>query len=86
MFMLITTIGVYVYAGNGLYRLDSDEGGWPVDEFGLQVDISRSLRNLSSLGNCQYSAKYILNDVKGIYLIDFISLSYTDTLFKNILN
>ena len=56
--------GVYVYAGNGLYRLDE---GWPVEEFGVQVDISRasSLRSQVSLGNCQYSAKYLLNDVDG---------------------
>ena len=66
-FLLNVNTGVLVYGGNGLYRLDSGDLDWPAEEIGIQVDISRasSLRQQASMGNCQYSAKYIRDDVKG---------------------
>ena len=62
---------MHIYAGNGLYRLDES---WPVSEFGAQIDISRasSLRDNLSLGNCQYSAKYLRDDVNGKQFSYFI--------------
>ena len=68
-FLLNVYTGVLVYGGNGLYRLDAGDLDWPAEEIGIQVDISRasSLRQQASMGNCQYSAKYIRDDVKGTY-------------------
>lgn len=49
----MTSEGRYVFAGNNLVELGSS-GSWSVQEFVDQVDISRTYRDLNSMGNIYF--------------------------------
>ena len=56
----------YIYAGNGVYRLESADGGWEVSEIQCQIDISRSLSYQMSLGNVLFTAHDFRDNVKNV--------------------
>ena len=58
--------GRHVYPGNAVYRIVATAQNWPVSEIVRQVNITRSMRDRSALGNVFYSAKQIVQNVKGI--------------------
>ena len=56
----------HIYAGNGVYRLESADGGWEVSEIQRQIDISRSLSYQMSLGNVLFTAHDFRDNVKNV--------------------
>ena len=55
-------------AGLAVYCLDRKEGNWPLSEIVRQLNVCRQL----GLGQCFFRAKFLLDNVKGIY--DFLRL------------
>jgi len=68
----------YIYASNGVYRIDPAGGNWPVDEIEQQISMSRdpARRDKLSYGNILFSAKYFRDNTKGIN-DDFRARVYT---------
>jgi uncharacterized lipoprotein YddW (UPF0748 family) len=58
--------GRHVYPGNAVYRILPSGLNWPVAEIVRQINITRSMRDRLALGNVFYSAKQIVQNVKGI--------------------
>lgn len=54
----------HIYAGNAVYKIESNN--WPANEIKRQIDVSRSLRNITSLGNVHFRVKMLMNNIKGI--------------------
>ena len=55
--------GRTVAAGLGTYMLHPRERNWPLDEMARQLNVSRQI----GMGHCHFRAKFLLDDVKGIY-------------------
>ena len=55
--------GRMVAAGLGVYLLHPKEGNWPLDELQRQLNFVRSI----GMGQCFFRAKFLLDNVKGIY-------------------
>ena len=52
-----------VAAGLGIYFLDPHEGNWRIDEVKRQLSICRQY----GLGQCFFRAKFLLDNVQGLY-------------------
>ena len=61
-----STKGRHIYPGNALYRLSSTDQNWLSNEIVQQVNITRSLRHQSALGNVFFSTKQIMQNLKSI--------------------
>ena len=57
--------GRTVVSGLGIYMLHPLEGNWPVNEVKRQFNVTRSI----GMGHCYFRAKFLLDNVKGIYNI-----------------
>ena len=57
-----------IAAGLAVYCLDHKEGNWPLSEIIRQLNVCRQ----SGIGQCFFRAKFLLDNVKGIY--DFLRL------------
>ena len=58
--------GRHVVSGLGVYMLHPRERNWPIDEVKRQLSVVREI----GLGHCYFRAKFLLDNVKGIY--DFV--------------
>jgi uncharacterized lipoprotein YddW (UPF0748 family) len=56
-----------IYAANGVYKIEAPSS-WPIAEIEAQIEISRdpTRRDLRSLGNILFSAKYFRDNTSGI--------------------
>lgn len=61
-----STKGRHVYAGNAVYRMTQTTGPWAVTEIVRQVNVTRTMSHRLALGNVFFSAKQIMQNVKGI--------------------
>ena len=52
-----------VVSGLGIYLLHPREGNWPLTEIQRQVSVTRSI----GMGHCYFRAKFLLDNVKGVY-------------------
>ena len=55
--------GRTVVSGLGIYMLHRREGNWPLDEVKRQLSVTRQI----GMGHCYFRAKFLLEDVKGVY-------------------
>ena len=55
--------GRHVVSGLGIYMLHPRERNWPIGEVKRQLDFVRHI----GLGHCYFRAKFLLDNVKGIY-------------------
>ncbi|MBQ4352841.1 MAG: family 10 glycosylhydrolase, partial [Prevotella sp.] len=62
--------GKDIVPGLGIYFLDPREGNWKIDDIKRQLYFLRS----EGMGFCLFRAKYLLDNVKGIY--DFLRTEY----------
>ncbi len=65
------SFGETIAAGLGIYCLTAREGNWPIEEIMRQMNVARSL----SLGHAFFRAKFLTDNVKGVY--DFTRLFNT---------
>ena len=61
------SFGRHVVSGLGVYMLHPRERNWPIDEVKRQLNVVREI----GIGHCYFRAKFLLDNVKGIY--DFVS-------------
>ncbi|CAD5113764.1 DgyrCDS2933 [Dimorphilus gyrociliatus] len=54
----------HIYAGNAVYKIENND--WPANEIKRQIEVSRSLTELNSLGNVHFRVKLLMNNIKGI--------------------
>ncbi len=59
--------GRQVISGLGIYMLHPRERNWPLDEMQRQMNFIRDI----GMGHCYFRAKFLLDNVKGIY--DYVS-------------
>ena len=57
------SFGRHVISGLGVYMLHPKERNWPVNEVKRQMSVVREI----GLGHCYFRAKFLLDNVKGIY-------------------
>ncbi len=62
--------GKDIVPGLGIYFLDPREGNWTIDDIKRQLYFLRS----EGMGFCLFRAKYLLDNIKGIY--DFLRTEY----------
>ncbi len=62
--------GKDIVPGLGIYFLDPREGNWKIDDIKRQLYFLRS----EGMGFCLFRAKYLLDNIKGIY--DFLRTEY----------
>ena len=62
--------GKDIVPGLGIYFLDPHEGNWKIDDIKRQLYFLRS----EGMGFCLFRAKYLLDNIKGIY--DFLRTEY----------
>ena len=55
--------GLTVVSGLGIYMLHPRERNWPLAEVKRQLNVTRQI----GLGHCYFRAKFLLDDVKGVY-------------------
>lgn len=55
--------GRTVVSGLGIYMLHPRERNWPLSEVERQLNVTRQL----GLGHCYFRAKFVLDNVKGVY-------------------
>ena len=55
--------GLTVVSGLGIYMLHPRERNWPLVEVKRQLNVTRQI----GLGHCYFRAKFLLDDVKGVY-------------------
>lgn len=60
------SFGRHVISGLGVYMLHPKERNWPINEVKRQMSVVREI----GLGHCYFRAKFLLDNVKGIY--DFV--------------
>ena len=57
------SFGRHVISGLGVYMLHPKERNWPINEVKRQMSVVREI----GLGHCYFRAKFLLDNVKGIY-------------------
>ena len=57
------SFGRHVISGLGIYMLHPKERNWPINEVKRQMSVVREI----GLGHCYFRAKFLLDNVKGIY-------------------
>ena len=57
------SFGRHVISGLGVYMLHPKERNWPINEVKRQLSVVREI----GLGHCYFRAKFLLDNVKGIY-------------------
>ena len=57
------SFGRHVISGLGVYMLHPKERNWPIHEVKRQMSVVREI----GLGHCYFRAKFLLDNVKGIY-------------------
>ena len=60
------SFGRHVVSGLGVYMLHPRERNWPIGEVKRQLNVVREI----GMGHCYFRAKFLLDNVKGIY--DFV--------------
>ena len=55
--------GRHIVAGLGIYMLHPRERNWPIDEVQRQMSVTRQI----GIGHCYFRAKFLLDNVKGVY-------------------
>ena len=55
--------GRTIVSGLGTYMLSPAERDWPLEELQRQLSVTRSI----GVGHCHFRAKFLLDDIKGIY-------------------
>ena len=60
--------GRHITSGLGTYMLHPRERNWPLEEMKRQLNVTRQI----GIGHCHFRAKFLLDNVKGIY--DFMKI------------
>ncbi len=55
--------GRHIVSGLGIYMLHPHERNWPISEVQRQLSFVRNI----GIGHCYFRAKFLLDDIKGIY-------------------
>ncbi len=69
--------GKDIAAGLGIYFLDPREGKWKIDEVKRQLNVIRNL----GLGQCFFRAKFLLDNIQGLY--DYLRIFNFPTCWEN---